>query len=123
MEAMADALMAAHRAGLDGTKLLAAVAAGGRVRKSKGEKPVEVEALAGLASALDGSKAGLDGLLFGRMATGDVTAVAMRAVAVSHALTVHPLQDCIDYFTAVDELAEGKGAGHLDTAHLTADVH
>jgi CRISPR system Cascade subunit CasC len=105
--AVADALVQAARDGMNGEALIEAVA--------KRRMP-------GLAAALDGSKAGLDGLLFGRMATGDPLVGLDGAVAVSHALTVHPLQDTVDYFTAVDDLDPDGGAGHLDTAHLTSGL-
>jgi CRISPR system Cascade subunit CasC len=43
------------------------------------------------------------------------------ALSLNHAFTVHEAQMEIDFFTAVDDLAE-SGAGHVDTAHYASGL-
>src|SRR5579862_5531781 len=52
-------------------------------------------AAAGLGSAVHG----IEGAMFGRFVTSDILARSDAAVHVAHAITVHPLQSEIDYFT------------------------
>ena len=51
--------------------------------------------------------AGLEGALFGRMVTSDPGANIDAAIHVAHAFTVHGEESESDYFSVVDELAEG----------------
>ncbi len=65
--------------------------------------------------------------LSGRMATfGLMSKMNMdAAMAVAHAITTHPVDADLDWFTAVDDLIidEGEvGAGHLDTQEFSAGV-
>lgn len=113
INAIGDAVLAAAKAQLDGTKLLDELAKG-----SKSKFP----GIAALTTVCDGSRAGIDGLLFGRMSTGDIISACDAVVAVSHAVTVHELQDVTDYLTAVDDLDPDRGAAHLDTTHLASGV-
>ena len=50
--------------------------------------------------------AGLVSALFGRMVTSDPDANVTAPVHVAHAFTVHREEPEIDYFTAVDDLAD-----------------
>ena len=53
------------------------------------------------------------GGLFGRMVTSDPAASTEAAIHVAHAFTVHAEQAETDYFTVVDDLSEGSGAGGI----------
>jgi CRISPR system Cascade subunit CasC len=91
-------------------------------RKSQ-PKPVQ-DALA----ALDAMKvhAGLDGALFGRMATGIALSRVDSAVHVGHALTTHAIQSSVDFFSAQDQLLDRKagetGGAHIGSRELTTGV-
>ena len=67
------------------------------------------------AAAIPG---GLAGALFGRMVTSDPEANIAAAIHVAHAFTVHEEEAEIDYFTAVDDLAEA-GEDRADTIQDT----
>lgn len=70
--------------------------------------------------------AGLDGALFGRMATGIAVSRIDSAVHVGHALTTHAIQSTVDFFSAQDQLldrdAGETGAAHIDSRELTSGV-
>jgi len=66
---------------------------------------------------------GLEAALFGRMVTSDPEANTDAAVHVAHALTVHGEQSETDYFTVVDDLAEGTGAGGIFDAELASGLY
>ncbi|MBX3569852.1 MAG: type I-E CRISPR-associated protein Cas7/Cse4/CasC [Rhizobiaceae bacterium] len=66
--------------------------------------------------------AGLEAALFGRMVTSDPDANTDAPVHVAHAFTVHGEQSEIDYFTVVDDLEAGKGAGGIFDTELTAGL-
>jgi CRISPR system Cascade subunit CasC len=78
--------------------------------------------------ALDGMRAhaGLDGALFGRMATGIALSRVDSAVHVGHALTTHAIQSSVDFFSAQDQLldrdAGETGGAHIGSRELTAGV-
>lgn len=70
--------------------------------------------------------AGLDAAMFGRFVSGDREARVDAAVHVAHAFTVHPVVSEPDYFSAVDDLpaiADGAGAGHVNSADLTTGLY
>ena len=72
-----------------------------------------------------GMASGIDGALFGRMATSDIMSRTDAAVHVAHAFTVHTGEAEPDYFSAVDDIAERGGeigAGHINTSELTSGV-
>ncbi len=82
-------------------------------------------------SALDAleavrANAGLDGALFGRMATGIALSRVDSAVHVGHALTTHPIQSSVDFFSAQDELLDREagetGGAHIGSRELAAGV-
>src|SRR5262249_51821693 len=65
------------------------------------------------------SHAGLDGALFGRMATGIALSRVDSAVHVGHALTTHPIQSSVDFFSAQDQLLD-RDAGETGGAHISS---
>jgi CRISPR system Cascade subunit CasC len=79
-------------------------------------------------AALDAVRkhAGLDGALFGRMATGIAVSRIDSAVHVGHALTTHAIQSSIDFFSAQDQLldrdAGETGGAHIGSRELTSGV-
>jgi CRISPR system Cascade subunit CasC len=79
-------------------------------------------------AALDAVRAhaGLDGALFGRMATGIALSRVDSAVHVGHALTTHPIQSSVDFFSAQDQLldrdAGETGGAHIGSRELTTGV-
>ena len=79
-----------------------------------------------LNAMLDGRRgaleAGLEAALFGRMVTSDPDANTDAPVHVAHGFTVHGEQSEIDYFTVVDDLETGTGAGGIFDTELTAGL-
>jgi CRISPR system Cascade subunit CasC len=79
-------------------------------------------------AALDAmrSHAGLDGALFGRMATGVALSRVDSAVQVGHALTTHPIQSTVDFFSAQDQLLDREageaGGAHIGSRELTTGI-
>jgi CRISPR system Cascade subunit CasC len=92
--------------------------------KRKGQPKDVQDALA----ALDATRrhSGLDGALFGRMATGIALSRVDSAVHVGHALTTHAIQSSVDFFSAQDQLldrdAGETGGAHIGSRELTAGV-
>jgi CRISPR system Cascade subunit CasC len=80
-------------------------------------------------AALDSMRAhaGLDGALFGRMATGIALSRVDSAVHVGHALTTHSIQSSVDFFSAQDQLldrdAGETGGAHIGSRELTTGVY
>jgi CRISPR system Cascade subunit CasC len=80
-------------------------------------------------AALDAMKThvGLDGAMFGRMATGVAVSRIDSAVHVGHALTVHPIQSAVDFFSAQDQLLDREagetGGAHIGSRELTTGVY
>jgi CRISPR system Cascade subunit CasC len=80
-------------------------------------------------AALDSMRAhaGLDGALFGRMATGIALSRVDSAVHVGHALTTHSIQSSVDFFSAQDQLldrdAGETGGAHINSRELTTGVY
>jgi CRISPR system Cascade subunit CasC len=72
------------------------------------------------------ANAGLDGALFGRMATGIALSRVDSAVHVGHALTTHPIQSSVDFFSAQDQLLDREagesGGAHIGSRELAAGV-
>ena len=91
--------------------------------EGRGRDKVPVE-LAKAVEALRAikTKAGLDGALFGRMATGVAISRVDSAVSVAHAMGVGPVQSVADAWTAQDQLRETPGAGHISTRELISGV-
>ena len=96
----------------------------GKQTKRKGHSAKVQNAL----KALDAVRkhAGLDGALFGRMATGIAVSRIDSAVHVGHALTTHAIQSSIDFFSAQDQLldrdAGETGGAHIGSRELTSGV-
>jgi CRISPR system Cascade subunit CasC len=66
--------------------------------------------------------AGLESALFGRMVTSDPEANTDAAIHVAHAFTVHGEEAETDYFTVVDDLETGTGAGGIFDTEITAGL-
>jgi CRISPR system Cascade subunit CasC len=66
--------------------------------------------------------AGLEAALFGRMVTSDPEANTDAAIHVAHAFTVHAEQSETDYFTVVDDLETGTGAGGVFDTEINAGL-
>ncbi len=66
--------------------------------------------------------AGLEAALFGRMVTSDPEANTDAAIHVAHAFTVHGEEAETDYFTVVDDLETGTGAGGIFDTEVTAGL-
>ena len=67
-------------------------------------------------------EAGLEAALFGRMVTSDPDANTDAAIHVAHAFTLHREEAETDYFTVVDDLETGTGAGGIFDTELTAGL-
>lgn len=67
-------------------------------------------------------KDGVDIAMFGRMTTSDVFENCDAAVQVAHAITTHPVKNQGDFFTAVDDLGEEPGAGHMDEKYYNTGI-
>ena len=67
---------------------------------------------------------GLDGALFGRMATGSVISRVESCVHVAHAITVHAIQATADYFSVQDSLSEedDPGASHTNNSEISSGL-
>src|SRR5580704_8672949 len=66
--------------------------------------------------------AGLEAALFGRMVTSDPDANTDAAIHVAHAFTVHREEAETDYFTVIDDLETGTGAGGIFDTELTSGL-
>ncbi len=86
-------------------------------------KKEEKANLSALMAARGTLQAGLEGALFGRMVTSDPDANTDAAIHVAHAFTVHAEQAETDYFTVVDDLSEGSGAGGIFDTEVTAGLY
>jgi CRISPR system Cascade subunit CasC len=82
----------------------------------------EKKNLSALLEAKGPLNAGLEAALFGRMVTSDPDANTDAAVHVAHAFTVHREEAETDYFTVVDDLETGTGAGGIFDTELTAGL-
>jgi CRISPR system Cascade subunit CasC len=93
-----------------------------KTTKRKGRPKAVQDALAALDAIR--SNAGFDGALFGRMATGIALSRVDSAVHVGHALTTHPIQSSVDFFSAQDQLLERGEAGgaYIGTRELASGV-
>ena len=60
--------------------------------------------------------------MFGRMVTSDPDANTDAAVHVAHAFTVHKEEAETDYFTVVDDLERGTGAGGIFDTEINAGL-
>ena len=85
-------------------------------------KKEEKANLAAMMVAKGTLQAGLEAALFGRMMTSDPDANTDAAIHVAHAFTVHGEQAETDYFTVVDDLESGPGAGGIFDTELTAGL-
>jgi CRISPR system Cascade subunit CasC len=68
------------------------------------------------------SKNAVDIGLFGRFVTSDEFDTVEGALQVAHGLGTQKVEVEYDYFTAVDDLGEGPGAGHLGESEFASSV-
>lgn len=85
-------------------------------------KKEEKANLSALLAAKGALNAGLEAALFGRMVTSDPDANTDAAIHVAHAFTVHGEEAETDYFTVVDDLETGTGAGGIFDTEITAGL-
>ena len=85
-------------------------------------KKEEKKNLAAMLAAKGPLHAGLEAALFGRMVTSDPDANTDAAIHVAHAFTVHREESETDYFTVVDDLETGTGAGGIFDTELNAGL-
>lgn len=64
----------------------------------------------------------VDVALFGRMIADDRDLRVDACAQVAHAISVHAVDNEYDYFTAVDDLSNETGAGHLGETEFAASV-
>lgn len=57
----------------------------------------------------------LDMVLFGRMVAKNPSLNYDAAVQVAHSISTHAVENEFDFFTALDDLSDGRGAAHLST--------
>ena len=67
--------------------------------------------------------AGIVGAMFGRMVTSDPEANLDAPVHVAHAFTTHSEEKETDYFTAMEELSEEPGAGHIGETEINSGIY
>lgn len=77
----------------------------------------EKKVLSTLGDSAKGA-AGLESALFGRMVTSDIKANVNAAVHVAHALSVHAIEQELDYVTAVDDLRQRSEDGEAGSAGI-----
>jgi CRISPR system Cascade subunit CasC len=68
------------------------------------------------------SKNAVDVALFGRFVTSDEFDTVEGALQVAHALGTQKVEVEYDYFTAVDDLGDSAGAGHLGESEFASSV-
>jgi CRISPR system Cascade subunit CasC len=86
------------------------------------EKKMPKDTASGVVAAIDALKTasgsvGLDGALFGRMATGVAVANVNRAVRIGDALTTHAITPVVDFFLVTDDLKD-RAAGEAGGSHI-----
>ena len=92
------------------------------------KKKVDAEAIKKLRKDLQAhlethtSKNAVDVGLFGRFVTSDEFDTVEGALQVAHALGTQRVEVEYDYFTAVDDLSEEPGAGHLGESEFASSV-
>lgn len=76
------------------------------------------------AAGIDDPVVGFEGALFGRFVTSDILTRVDAPVHVAHAFTTHEVENEVDYFTVVDDLArkEETGAAHANDMELGAGI-
>lgn len=77
----------------------------------------EKKVLSTLGESTKGA-AGLESALFGRMVTSDPKANVNAPVHVAHAISVHAVENELDYVTAVDELVQRSDDGETGSAGI-----
>jgi CRISPR system Cascade subunit CasC len=77
----------------------------------------EKKVISALAASTMGA-AGLESALFGRMVTSDTKANVNAPVHVAHALSVHAIEQELDYVTAVDDLRQRSEDGETGSAGI-----
>ncbi len=98
------------------------------IHRRSGDSKKEQEHVAkGLAEILGHAACVPDMALCGRMMELDREGLFAKlnlrieaALSAAHALSTHEVLNEVDYFTAVDDLARGTGAGHVDEAQFAS---
>lgn len=83
------------------------------------EKDVHKLSKKALKPAVDG----LDIALFGRMVAQAPELNVEAASSFNHALSTHKIRSELDFFTALDDLQETQGAGHLGTVEFNSATY
>lgn len=92
------------------------------------KKKIDTEAIKKLRKELEEhlqthtSKNAVDVGLFGRFVTSDEIDTVEGALQVAHGLGTQPVDVEYDYFTAVDDLGDEPGAGHLGESEYASSV-
>lgn len=90
--------------------------------RMKGESSNLVE----MRKSVGAEGGGLESALFGRMVTSDPASNRDAAIHVAHAMTVHALEQELDYLTAVDDLKRDEddaGAAMIVDVELTSGLY
>jgi CRISPR system Cascade subunit CasC len=94
------------------------------ITKKNDRTVVNIKLLAAVRDiAAQTQDAGLDGALFGRMATSDLLDRADAAVRVGHAISTGPHRVEADFFSTLDDYgSDGPGAAHINNKPLTSGL-
>jgi CRISPR system Cascade subunit CasC len=121
IDALTGVAVALHKAKLEASEMRDLV----EKHTKRKSRPKEVQSALAALDAMR-TNAGLDGALFGRMATGIALSRVDSAVHVGHALTTHPIQSSVDFFSAQDQLLDREagetGGAHIGSRELAAGV-
>ena len=68
-------------------------------------------------------RGGLTAAMFGRMNTADPDANMEGAISVNHAFTIHAEEPTHDFFTAIDDLSQGRSTAMLGYTELNSGIY
>ena len=127
IEGITAVFMALHQAGMSPKEAVTRITGKNNSKDEVSEAIETFRSICGMEggnqSNLErGSKAGIDGVLFGRFATSDFVANVDSSVHVAHLLGVTPMAAVSDYFTVQDSLLKGieSGGSHQNTVELAS---
>lgn len=72
---------------------------------------------------LDPAKDGLDIALFGRMVAQAASLNVEAAASFSHAISTHKVSNEVEFFTALDDLAEEPGSAHMGSLEFNSATY
>jgi CRISPR system Cascade subunit CasC len=109
------------KAGIKPKDAVARIKAKNAGKDAVGEAITTFKSVCGLDG---GSKAGIDGVLFGRFATADFISNVDSSLHVAHLLSVNPIAAISDYFTVQDTLLKGieSGGSHQNNVELASSL-